>query len=311
MRATAAPDLSSYSYSGTGYVTSDANMNVAQWFDYAPYGAVLATTNTGTSKAGRQYIGQFTDDSGLSYLNARYFSSRQGQFITQDPVFLALGNPNQLKQVSQQDQQQFLSDPQQLNSYSYGDDNPITRKDPDGRDAFRSAVEFSHLGITALETGSFVLFPNYNQTPEELNEQAFAAISGVVSSGVGYLAKGEGGYAISGGMLAVDADMAAYKYTCANIVHCQSYFNPPEHIELLSPGGPAIKIVPAQNGEANGPVSSRSAPTNGPTQPQQDSGGGQSGGSAWYAQQIASIQAQIASIQAQVNQIMQSRAQAK
>jgi RHS repeat-associated protein len=107
-----------HSYSGTGDVTSDSSMNVAQWFDYAPYGSVIASTNTGTSKAARQYIGQFTDDSGLSYLNARYFNSGQGQFTTQDPTFLAAGNPNQLQQMSQQDQQRFLSDPQQMNAYS-------------------------------------------------------------------------------------------------------------------------------------------------------------------------------------------------
>jgi RHS repeat-associated protein len=77
---------------------------VAQWFDYAPYGSVLATTNTGATKAGRQYIGQFTDDSGLSYLNARYFKSGQGQFITQDTVFL--GDPKA----------QNLQDPQSLNT---------------------------------------------------------------------------------------------------------------------------------------------------------------------------------------------------
>jgi hypothetical protein len=35
-------------------VTSDSSMNVAQWFDYAPYGSVLATTNTGATKAARQ-----------------------------------------------------------------------------------------------------------------------------------------------------------------------------------------------------------------------------------------------------------------
>ncbi|MCW2114418.1 hypothetical protein [Bradyrhizobium elkanii] len=52
---------------GSTNVTSDASMNVAQWFDYAPYGSVLATTNTGATKAGRQYIGQFSDDSGLGY----------------------------------------------------------------------------------------------------------------------------------------------------------------------------------------------------------------------------------------------------
>jgi RHS repeat-associated protein len=93
---------------------------VAQWFDYAPYGSVIASTNTWTTKAGRQYIGQFTDDSGLSYLNARYFNSDQGQFTSQDPIFL--GSPTQ----------QNLQDPQSLNSYSYSDDNPIVKKDPAG-----------------------------------------------------------------------------------------------------------------------------------------------------------------------------------
>ena len=46
--------------------------NVAQWFDYAPYGSVIASTNTGQAAAARGYIGQFSDQSGLSYLNARY-----------------------------------------------------------------------------------------------------------------------------------------------------------------------------------------------------------------------------------------------
>jgi RHS repeat-associated protein len=108
---------------GTGYVTSDDTMNVAQWFDYAPYGSVLATTNTGATKAGRQYIGQYTDDSGLSYLNARFYNSGQGQFITEDPLFWS---------------QQNLGDPQSLNPYSYSDDNPVPSEDPSGREVVPS-----------------------------------------------------------------------------------------------------------------------------------------------------------------------------
>jgi hypothetical protein len=42
-------------------VTSDSSMNVAQWFVYAPYGSVLATTNTGQTTAGRQFEGLFND----------------------------------------------------------------------------------------------------------------------------------------------------------------------------------------------------------------------------------------------------------
>jgi RHS repeat-associated protein len=79
------------------------------------------------------YIGQFTDDSGLDYLNARYYSSDRGQFLSEEPIFLNIGDANQVKQLSQQDQQTYLADPQQLNSYSYGRDNPITRKDPNGK----------------------------------------------------------------------------------------------------------------------------------------------------------------------------------
>lgn len=106
---------------GSTNVTSDPGQNQASWFDYAPYGSILASTNTGTTTTARQWIGQFADASGLSYLNARYYSPTQGQFLTQDPVFL--GDPKQ----------QNLADPQSLNVYSYSEDNPITNKDPSGR----------------------------------------------------------------------------------------------------------------------------------------------------------------------------------
>src|SRR5215467_13626393 len=65
-------------------------------------------------------------------LNARYYSSDRGQFISQDPSFLSVGDPNQVRQVTGRDQQTFLADPQLANSYSYGRDNPITNKDPQG-----------------------------------------------------------------------------------------------------------------------------------------------------------------------------------
>jgi RHS repeat-associated protein len=78
-------------------------------------------------------IGQFADDSGLSYLNARYMEPSRGQFLSQEPIFLALGDSNQVGQLSQRNQQTYLSDPQQLNSYSYARDNPITNKDTNGK----------------------------------------------------------------------------------------------------------------------------------------------------------------------------------
>jgi RHS repeat-associated protein len=116
---------------GSTNVVTDVNDNVVQTLDYYPYGATRVSVSTSTNEK-RKFIGQFTDDSGLDYLNARYYSSDRGQFISQDPSFLSVGDPNQVKQVTGRDQQTFLADPQLVNSYNYGRDNPISFKDPQG-----------------------------------------------------------------------------------------------------------------------------------------------------------------------------------
>jgi RHS repeat-associated protein len=56
-----------------------------------------------------------------AFLNARYYNSSQGQFLSEDPVFW--GEPKL----------QNLQNPQSFNTYSYSLDNPITNKDPSGR----------------------------------------------------------------------------------------------------------------------------------------------------------------------------------
>src|SRR6266480_2458047 len=114
----------------TNVVTNESGA-VVQTLDYYPYGATRVSVSTSTNEK-RKFIGQFSDDSGLSYLNARFYNPNQGQFLSEDPSFLAVGNSELVKQVTGQDQRTFLSDPQQLNSTSYGRDNPITNKDPSG-----------------------------------------------------------------------------------------------------------------------------------------------------------------------------------
>jgi hypothetical protein len=53
-------------------------------------------------------------------MNARYQDPIRGQFISEDPAFLAVSNGD-------------LNDPQQLNAYSYGRNNPIRYTDPTGK----------------------------------------------------------------------------------------------------------------------------------------------------------------------------------
>jgi RHS repeat-associated protein len=104
---------------GSTNVVTDQNGNVVQLMDYYPYGASRIATSTYPTNEKRQYIGQFSDvQTSLNYLNARYYNSQQGQFISQDPEFWGTA--------------QHLRNPQSLNAYAYSLDNPITRKDPSG-----------------------------------------------------------------------------------------------------------------------------------------------------------------------------------
>jgi len=74
---------------GSTNVVSDQNQNQVQALDYLPFGAVRSNTSVGGANSARQYIGQFADNSGLSYLNARYYDAARGQFLSEDPGVLS------------------------------------------------------------------------------------------------------------------------------------------------------------------------------------------------------------------------------
>ncbi|QHP67453.1 hypothetical protein EI171_08440 [Bradyrhizobium sp. LCT2] len=117
---------------GSTNVVTNESGTLVQTLDYYPYGATRVSVATSTNEK-RKFIGQFTDDSGLDYLQARYYSPAQGQFISQDPVFWEIGLTKDGKNA--------LSNPQALNSYGYANDNPITGKDPNGRQCVSCAAD--------------------------------------------------------------------------------------------------------------------------------------------------------------------------
>jgi RHS repeat-associated protein len=162
---------------GSTDVVTDENRNLVQTLSFYPYGATRISIATSTRER-RQFIGQFTDDSTLSYLNARYMDPSRGQFTTEEPIFLNIGDATQVKKLSQQDQQAYLTDPQALNAYSYGRDNPITRKDSSGKFpalAAAPALLFPEISAPVIIVGATVvgisaIAATYYNTPALLRQ---------------------------------------------------------------------------------------------------------------------------------------------
>jgi RHS repeat-associated protein len=132
---------------GSTNVVTDENGNVVQTLDYYPYGSTRISVATSTNER-RKFISQFADDSTLSYLQARYYDSGRGQFLSEDPVFLG--------------KKQNLTNPQSLNSYSYANDNPITISDPNGMSA-QTALQGVLTRLTTVLQSLLVLLsqPSY------------------------------------------------------------------------------------------------------------------------------------------------------
>lgn len=98
---------------GTPLAEADTNGVVMATFDYAPYGHQVL----GSSVSGPGYTGHVNDaDTGLVYMQARYYDPDAGRFLSVDPVVI---KPEELFS---------------FNRFVYANANPIVRIDPDGRD---------------------------------------------------------------------------------------------------------------------------------------------------------------------------------
>jgi len=97
---------------GTVLAKTDAQGNIIATYDYAPYGSQAM----GTPPNGPGYTGHVNDpDTGLVYMQARYYDPGTGRFLSVDPVAPTPGN--------------IYS----FNRYAYASNNPIMNIDPDGR----------------------------------------------------------------------------------------------------------------------------------------------------------------------------------
>ncbi|TCP25125.1 RHS repeat-associated protein [Tenacibaculum skagerrakense] len=133
-------------------ITTDTTGTITQTLDYYPYGDTRI--DTGTDNETKQFTGYVKDSStGLNYAGQRYYAGNIGRFISQDPV--ALFDPGA-----------FLSDPQQLNSYTYARNNPVIFVDPNGESA---------LLASALMITSMLISPRTANTPSESSYTMYAS----------------------------------------------------------------------------------------------------------------------------------------
>lgn len=105
-------------------ILTDENEDVSQILDYYSFGTVRLDDQAGSYNETRKFTGhEYDKETGLTYMDARYYDAKLGKFLSQDPAFLKFGSSETMP---------LLTNPQALNSYSYSNNNPLNNIDVSG-----------------------------------------------------------------------------------------------------------------------------------------------------------------------------------
>ena len=120
---------------GTPLAEANASGTITARFDYAPYGQ--SVTSMGAAPNGPGYTGHVNDpDTGLVYMQARYYDPEVGRFLSVDPVTPTAGNAFN------------------FGRYTYGNNDPIQNIDPDGRESACVSIKVDCLGNNPASKGA-------------------------------------------------------------------------------------------------------------------------------------------------------------
>ncbi|MBI2612527.1 VCBS repeat-containing protein [Candidatus Kaiserbacteria bacterium] len=306
----------------TNIVSNANNTAVMQTLDYYPYGSTRI--DSGTDISNREFIGQFFDEgSGLSYLNARYYDGERGQFLSQDPLHLAIGTPN-IERLMGKPARTLLANPQLLNSYSYAGDNPISNSDPSGLLTItRAGIETYFYpileGVSGVQTARSVddawVVSSYESTAEIQADKAQRNVDlslFAVGSAASYLYgwTGYGALINVAGITLAGIDVYCAKHECRNLD--SGNLTPQQIAQAVISGTPLSSPPPSSSGGGSGNNRPAQQQSTRPSESQQSAQGGSSSGgsvsSNSFAAQIAAIQARINVIRAQLNALIQRAA---
>jgi RHS repeat-associated protein len=128
---------------GTPLAEADATGTITAKFDYAPYGAASTASGMSGAPNGPGFTGHVSDpESGLVYMQARYYDPSLGRFLSTDPAQPSAGNSFK------------------FNRYDYANNNPIANIDSNGRES--SQLTFQ--GVSAIESDQKNIPPNVAKT---------------------------------------------------------------------------------------------------------------------------------------------------
>jgi len=144
-------------------------------------------------------------ETGLDYFGARYFSGAQGRFTSPDPIWVKADR---------------LVDPQRLNLYAYGRNNPLRFTDPTGMDIM--------IGKCSIGTAEDC----YNRMLQGVRKEDRSHVRLVQGDGKNGFKKGQFG-------VVVDKD---YKSTSKNFQVLQTLANDHSAVAELSVVGPKEQI---------------------------------------------------------------------
>lgn len=121
---------------------------------------------------------EWGDTTGLVYSHARYLDTKAHTFLSVDPMLYSLPSS-------------YLTDPQQMNSYAYARNNPVTMTDPTGMATLPSGSGFT-LGalfnavvsiVSSLITTAYLAVTDNNRLSSQIAAQGNKAVSYLQTNG--------------------------------------------------------------------------------------------------------------------------------
>jgi len=153
--ALAADQVSFYTTdpAGTPLVMTEVTGSVVWRADYLPFGE--ENIGQSTVQNNKMFVGKEKDsESGLYYFGARYMDAGAGRFSSSDPVGAVDPETGRINEKR-------LHEPQRLNLYAYGLNNPYRFVDPDGADpgGILNCHVCTHNDPNENLIGAFILAP--------------------------------------------------------------------------------------------------------------------------------------------------------